>query len=53
MRGMFRPHLGGLVILVLERIDSGIGRINRRNRWNEFHRITSSAGKPRATEVML
>ena len=34
MRRMFRPHLGGLAILVLERIDSGIVRINRRNRWN-------------------
>ncbi len=40
---MFRPHLDGLAILVSERIDSGIARINRRNRWNEFHRITSYA----------
>ena len=43
MRRMFRPHLDGFAILVLERIDSGIARISRRIRWNEFHRITSSA----------
>ena len=53
MRGMFRPHLGGLAILVSERIDSGIARINRRIRWNQFHLITSSAKEGASGSLLL